>query len=54
MMELKEGSMVEEFKELFVKIVAYDASERYSIEEIIEHSWLKNGAVERMRAEDYQ
>jgi hypothetical protein len=37
--------MVEEFKNFFQKMVAENVEERYTIESILEDSWLNNGAV---------
>lgn len=32
----------EEFKELMISMVSYDASERPSVEDIKNHKWMKN------------
>lgn len=37
--------MVKEFKNLFQNMVAENVQERYTIENILEDSWLSNGAV---------
>lgn len=46
--------MVNEFKNIFEKMCAYDCEERYTIESILEDEWLKNGVPTELKAKDYQ
>ena len=48
-MELGEYIFEDDFKDLFEGMCAYDENERYTIEEVLEHPWIKGQEV----AENY-
>ena len=48
-MELGEYIFEGDFKDLFEGMCAYDENERYTIEEVLEHPWIKGQEV----AENY-
>jgi len=39
-LELQDGSLVDELKELFESILAYNPDDRLSFDEILRHPWM--------------